>query len=56
LSRAIEDEAPNDGALSVVTDCSLAALRVLKENGRVARHPIVALAEAYGFAAESRAE
>jgi glycerol-3-phosphate dehydrogenase subunit C len=49
LSQAIEDEQPNEGELSVVTDCSLAALRVLKENGRAARHPIVALAEAYGF-------
>ncbi|MEP7051651.1 MAG: heterodisulfide reductase-related iron-sulfur binding cluster [Pseudomonadota bacterium] len=56
LSRAIEDEQPAEGELSVVTDCSLAALRVLKENGRVARHPIVALAEAYGFSAESRTE
>lgn len=51
LARAIEDEA--DGELQVVTDCSLAALRVLKENGRKARHPIVALAEAYGFESES---
>jgi glycerol-3-phosphate dehydrogenase subunit C len=49
LSQAIDDEQPNEGAFSVVTDCSLAALRVLKENGRAARHPIVALAEAYGF-------
>ncbi|MEO7036350.1 MAG: heterodisulfide reductase-related iron-sulfur binding cluster [Polyangiaceae bacterium] len=56
LSVAIEDERPNVGDLSVVTDCSLAALRVLKENGRAARHPVVALAEAYGFGAESRAE
>jgi glycerol-3-phosphate dehydrogenase subunit C len=50
LVEAIDDEQPEAGELSVVTDCSLAALRVLKENGRVARHPIVALAEAYGFA------
>ncbi len=49
LAGAIEDEQPAEGKLEVVTDCSLAALRVLKENGRVARHPIVALAEAYGF-------
>jgi glycerol-3-phosphate dehydrogenase subunit C len=49
LSRAIDDEQPEKGGFSVVTDCSLAALRVLKENGRAARHPIVALAEAYGF-------
>ena len=47
LASAIEDEAEVE--LNVVTDCSLAALRVLKENGRKARHPIVALAEAYGF-------
>jgi len=50
LSSAIEDERPEQGELSVVTDCSLAALRVLKENGCAARHPIVALAAAYGFA------
>jgi glycerol-3-phosphate dehydrogenase subunit C len=49
LSQAIDDEQPDKGPFSVVTDCSLAALRVLKENGRAARHPIVALAEAYGF-------
>jgi len=49
LSQAIDDEQPGQGELSVVTDCSLAALRVWKENGRTARHPIVALAEAYGF-------
>jgi len=50
LGAAIEDERPDDGELSVVTDCSLAALRVLKQSGTVARHPVVALAEAYGFA------
>jgi glycerol-3-phosphate dehydrogenase subunit C len=49
LRTAIEEERPADGKLSVVTDCSLAALRVLKQSGTVARHPIVALAEAYGF-------
>jgi len=54
LTSAIEDEQPEHGELSVVTDCSLAALRVLKENGRVARHPIVALAEAYGLTEGAR--
>jgi glycerol-3-phosphate dehydrogenase subunit C len=51
LTSAIEDEQPDAGAgaLTVVSDCSLAALRVLKQNGRVVRHPIVALAEAYGL-------
>ena len=49
LAQAIDDEQPDGGAFSVVTDCSLAALRVRKQNGRAARHPIVALAEAYGF-------
>ncbi len=49
MAHAIEDEQPSEGELSVVTDCSLAALRISKENGRVARHPIVALADAYGF-------
>jgi len=55
LSSAIEDEQPAQGEFCVVTDCSLAALRVLKENRRTARHPIVALAEAYGLAEEERA-
>jgi glycerol-3-phosphate dehydrogenase subunit C len=34
----------------VVSDCSLAALRIQKENGVVVRHPIECLAEAYGIA------
>jgi len=49
LAHAIDDEQPDDGELTVVTDCSLASLRVLKQSGRQARHPIVALAEAYGL-------
>ena len=56
LVSAIEDEQPDEGELSVVTDCSLAALRVLKENGRNARHPIVALADAYGLSEGASAE
>jgi glycerol-3-phosphate dehydrogenase subunit C len=34
----------------VVTDCQLAGQRILKENGVVTRHPVEALAEAYGIA------
>jgi glycerol-3-phosphate dehydrogenase subunit C len=49
LATALENERADDGELSVVTDCSLAALRVLKQSGTLARHPIVALADAYGF-------
>lgn len=45
LAQAIENEEP---AL-VVTDCSLAGLRVLKENRRRSLHPIQALAAAYGL-------
>ena len=45
MAKAIESEEP---AL-VVTDCSLAALRILKENQRPALHPVQALAVAYGF-------
>ena len=37
-----------DGETSVVTDCSLAALRIQKENQLTARHPIELLADAYG--------
>jgi glycerol-3-phosphate dehydrogenase subunit C len=43
-----EGQAEGEGA--VVTDCSLAALRILKENQLIARHPIELLAEAYGEA------
>ena len=50
LGAALEDERSDDGELSVVTDCSLAALRVLKQSGTLPRHPIVALADAYGLA------
>jgi glycerol-3-phosphate dehydrogenase subunit C len=37
-----------DGETAVVTDCSLAALRMKKENGVLARHPVELLADAYG--------
>jgi glycerol-3-phosphate dehydrogenase subunit C len=39
-----------DGETAVVTDCSLAALRMKKENGVTARHPVELLADAYGDA------
>lgn len=45
MAKAIENEEPE----LVVTDCSLAGLRILKENGRPALHPIQALAVAYGL-------
>jgi len=48
LSDAIENEG-GEGQPSVVTDCSLAALRILKQNRRRARHPVQLLAEAYGL-------
>jgi glycerol-3-phosphate dehydrogenase subunit C len=48
LAAAIDDESEG-GDVSVVTDCSLAALRILKENRRAARHPVQMLAEAYGL-------
>lgn len=37
------------GEMGVVTDCSLAALRVKKGLGKRARHPVELLAEAYGY-------
>ncbi len=43
-------EGEADGEKHVVTDCSLAALRILKENKTTARHPIELLADAYGDA------
>jgi glycerol-3-phosphate dehydrogenase subunit C len=36
----------------VVTDCALAARRILKENAREALHPVEALAKVYGVASE----
>lgn len=45
MAKAIENEDP---AL-VVTDCSLAGLRIMKENQRMVLHPIQALAVAYGL-------
>jgi glycerol-3-phosphate dehydrogenase subunit C len=41
-------EGREEGETAVVTDCSLAALRIKKENKLEARHPIELLAEAYG--------
>jgi glycerol-3-phosphate dehydrogenase subunit C len=51
LADAIEDQREPDAErpLTVVTDCSLAALRIKKENGTEAKHPIELLAEAYGL-------
>ena len=47
LARAVAD---SDGEQELVlSDCSLAALRIYKENGVRARHPVQALAEAYGL-------
>jgi glycerol-3-phosphate dehydrogenase subunit C len=49
LADAVDAERDDDKPLTVVTDCSLAALRIKKENGAEARHPIELLAEAYGL-------
>ena len=46
LGEAIESGV-EDGERGVVTDCSLAALRIFKQSGRTARHPIELLADAY---------
>jgi glycerol-3-phosphate dehydrogenase subunit C len=48
LKTAIAEQLDAD-PVTVVTDCSLAALRIKKENGLIARHPVVALAAAYGL-------
>ena len=48
LTRGIEAIAPQ----TVVTDCALAARRILAENGLTAMHPVEVLAEAYGVAPE----
>lgn len=49
LADAIDSERADDKPFTVVTDCSLAALRIKKENGAEARHPIEVLAKAYGL-------
>jgi len=49
LAEAIEGERQDEKPLTVVTDCSLAALRIKKENAVAARHPIELLAQAYGI-------
>ncbi|HVY27728.1 MAG TPA: heterodisulfide reductase-related iron-sulfur binding cluster [Polyangiaceae bacterium] len=49
LADAIDNEREDDKPFTVVTDCSLAALRIKKENGAEARHPIELLAAAYGL-------
>ena len=47
VKNSIDDA---DGApVTVVTDCSLAGLRIQKENGVPALHPVEALATAYGL-------
>jgi glycerol-3-phosphate dehydrogenase subunit C len=42
------DQGEEEGETAVVTDCSLAALRVKKATGRMPKHPVELLAEAYG--------
>ncbi len=46
LTRGIDGIEPE----TIVTDCALAARRILAENGRTPKHPIEVLAEAYGVA------
>jgi glycerol-3-phosphate dehydrogenase subunit C len=50
LSRAITAGEPE----LVVTDCALAAQRILAENGRLALHPVQVLAKAYGVTPDIR--
>ncbi len=53
LVKAVSDAKPD----LVVSDCTLAGLRVVKETGRHVMHPIEALAQAYGLvAAPTKAE
>lgn len=47
LARAIDEEREPERDFTVVTDCSLAALRINKENKLAAKHPIEVLAAAY---------
>ncbi len=49
LVRGVADVEPD----TVVSDCSLASLRIMKENGARVMHPIEALAMAYGLTTEA---
>jgi glycerol-3-phosphate dehydrogenase subunit C len=48
-ARKLIREIDADPADVIVGDCSLAGQRVLKEKGKPMKHPVVALAEAYGL-------
>lgn len=48
-ARRLVKDLDSEPADVVVGDCSLAGLRVLKERGSPMKHPVVALAEAYGL-------
>ncbi len=48
LVRGVADVEPD----TVVSDCSLAALRIVQENGVRVIHPVEALARAYGLVDE----
>jgi glycerol-3-phosphate dehydrogenase subunit C len=50
LTRGIEAVAPS----IVVTDCALAARRILAENGKTPLHPVEALADAYDVSPDIR--
>jgi len=52
LVRGVSDTEPD----LVVSDCTLAGLRVVKETGHHVLHPIEALAQAYGLVPAARAE
>jgi len=53
LVRGIEEARGSEPENAVVvSDCPLAGLRIAKENGVRVRHPVEALAEAYGIVAE----
>jgi glycerol-3-phosphate dehydrogenase subunit C len=50
LTRGIEAASPS----LVLTDCALAARRILAENGAAPLHPVEALADAYGLSPDVR--
>ena len=53
--KAELDSGREQGERTVVTDCSLAALRILKQTGTLAKHPVELLAEAYAPVRRSEA-
>ena len=64
VNEITEDDRTREGARAstdggkplVISDCALAALRILRETGRRVLHPVEAISEAYGLSATANDE